>query len=88
MDTNPQASYTEGCPEHRDSCVRPSPSGGGLKGSVNKNRGSASPLDDGPDPIHNYMDYSDDVCLNNFTPGQMERMLAHWHRFRAPRQEV
>ena len=41
-------------------------------------------LNDGPDPIHNYMDYSDDVCRDNFTPGQVERMLAHWDRFRAP----
>lgn len=72
-DTNPQASPTQGCPEFRDSCVR-----GSLKGSV-------SPFDNGPDPIHNYMDYSDEACQNEFTPGQVERMLAHWHRFRRPR---
>jgi hypothetical protein len=27
---------------------------------------------DGLDMINNYMDYSDDACVNTFTPGQVE----------------
>jgi hypothetical protein len=36
----------------------------------------------GDDPITNFMDYVDDVCMDNFTPEQAKRMRTHWHAFR------
>ncbi|HEU4405487.1 MAG TPA: zinc metalloprotease [Polyangiaceae bacterium] len=38
----------------------------------------------GVDPIENFMDYSDDSCMDRFTVGQAKRMNAHWRTFRAP----
>ncbi|PPQ89421.1 hypothetical protein CVT25_002187 [Psilocybe cyanescens] len=35
----------------------------------------------GPDPINNYMDYTNDTCRTEFTPGQIERIqssMATW----------
>lgn len=37
------------------------------------------------DPIHNFMDYSDDVCLFEFTSGQAERMNIQWALYRQGR---
>lgn len=36
----------------------------------------------GPDPIFNYMDYSDDACLFQFTKGQRSRIKAFVGRYR------
>lgn len=36
----------------------------------------------GPDPIHNFMDYSTDACYEGFSPGQGARMLNLWRIYR------
>lgn len=41
-----------------------------------------------PDPIHNFMDYSFDSCMTNFTPGQIRRMHEAIWAFRTARPPV
>ena len=41
-----------------------------------------STSEQGDDPIHNYMDYSDDSCLNQFTRDQRTRMLSMYKNLR------
>jgi hypothetical protein len=36
----------------------------------------------GTDPITNFMDYTDDVCMIEFTSEQSKRMRKQWHAFR------
>jgi len=36
----------------------------------------------GPDPVHNFMDYTDDSCMNGFTPGQAKRIRAKIRTYR------
>jgi hypothetical protein len=38
----------------------------------------------GKDPVHNFMAYGDDPCLDRFTKGQSERMSAFWPLWRGP----
>lgn len=54
----------------------------GCPASRNTCPGSAGALA-GDDPIHNYMDYSDDACMDHFTSEQRISMIAHWQLYRA-----
>jgi hypothetical protein len=38
----------------------------------------------GRDPVHNFMSYGDDQCLDRFTSGQAVRMALIWYLFRDP----
>ena len=42
----------------------------------------------GDDPITNFMDYVDDVCMDHFTPEQQKRMRKHWHAFRDKKERT
>jgi hypothetical protein len=41
------------------------------RGCPNGRNTCPDPNDPRPDPIHNYMDWSDDHCMTEFSPGQM-----------------
>jgi hypothetical protein len=38
----------------------------------------------GLDPVHNFMNYGEDFCINQFTRGQIVRMSNTWQALRAP----
>ncbi|KAL4778694.1 hypothetical protein BJX76DRAFT_342646 [Aspergillus varians] len=64
-DTPAEGFAAFGCPRVRDTCT----------GAVEAANNYSIP---GVDPIHNFMDYTDDECLTQFTHGQTVRMQSSW----------
>ncbi len=48
---------------------------------------NSCPKKEGLDPIHNFMDYTDDDCMDMFSGGQLARMDAAFTKYRAPKVE-
>ncbi|EHY55212.1 Extracellular metalloprotease [Exophiala dermatitidis] len=86
-DTPQEMTSTNRCPVYKDSCplsgVPPgSYTGGGGGGATAQTNPYGPQGYSGPDPIHNFMDYSSDECYQGFTPGQGARMLNIWQIYR------
>jgi hypothetical protein len=41
------------------------------------------PRDPGTDPVHNFMDYAEDFCMDHFTSDQARRMSNAWEAYRS-----
>jgi hypothetical protein len=62
--------------------VADTPAQEGPTGGCPVNDPDTCPAREGLDPIHNYMDYSYDTCMDQFTPGQKTRMRQMWRAYR------
>jgi hypothetical protein len=63
-----------------DTPAERTPNFGGCTAKRDTCTGAAFP---GSDPVHNYMDYSDDECMTEFTAGQITRASDSWQAYRA-----
>lgn len=74
--------FQGGCGSTGDE-VADTPAEAGPASGCPKTRDSC-PNSPGVDPVENFMDYSDDACMNQFTPGQGARIRSHLTAYRLP----
>ena len=72
--------FSGGCTEPNDGVADTPQERSGASGCPTTR--DSCPLDPGTDPVRNYMDYSSDACMEEFTAGQVARSLALIDRFR------
>ncbi|WP_344976060.1 zinc metalloprotease [Streptosporangium fragile] len=77
--------FEHGCAAPGDGVDDTAPEGQPTQGCP---AGKDTCVGDGPDPLHNFMDYSDDRCMSEFTPGQALRMQEMWAAYRAPEADT
>lgn len=65
--------FQNGCSANNDN-VNDTPQEDDGNNIYNCNNTDTCPNDPGMDPVHNFMTYTDDACLNEFTTGQGDRM--------------
>lgn len=73
--------FEGGCSKPGDK-VKDTPSEAGPQFFCQVRDSCTGPQHPGDDPITNFMDYVDDVCMDHFTPEQVKRMQKNWHAFR------
>ncbi|MDP9846138.1 zinc metalloprotease [Streptosporangium lutulentum] len=77
--------FENGCTSPGDGIADTSPQGSATDGCV---IGKDTCEDDGADPIHNFMDYSDDRCMSEFTAGQALKMQETWSTYRSLKADI
>lgn len=71
--------FAGGCGPHGDRVADTAPQAKPNYGCHPQRNTCSAP---GRDPVHNFMDYGDDACMDRFTAGQVVRMRDSWQRLR------